>query len=189
MKYCEKCNSIVSLEYCPMCGNKKIRDVISDDFCFLVECAQMHGEMLNDALQAEEIQCVLIPCGNGVRSKFGLKLEKYKAYVPYKHYERAREIFNDLFIESESDNIKELLLANKDKWNIASEHAEKNIRQRLKIDNDVNIFEFIRAGVENSQDLKYKGVMYSFASGENWLTVKIGDVILWFSDESFEIRL
>lgn len=189
MKYCERCNSIVTLEYCPTCGNKKIRDVASYDCCFLVECSQMYGEMLNDALQEEKIQCVLIPCGNGVRSKFGLKLEKYKAYVPYKHYERAIEIFNTLFIESESDNIKELLLANRNRWNIASEYEEKNIRQRLKIDNDVNIFEFIRAGVENSKDVKNKGVMYSFGSGANWLTVKIGDVILWFSDESFEIRL
>ena len=105
MKYCEKCNSIVTLEYCPACGNKKIREVASDDFCFLVECGQMYGDMLNYALQEEEIQCALIPCGNGVRSKFVLKLDKYKVYVPYKHYERATEIFNTLFNESESDTI------------------------------------------------------------------------------------
>ena len=187
MNYCEKCNSIVTMEYCPACGNKKIREVTSDDFCFLVECAQMHGEMLNDALQEEAIQCALIPCGNGVRSKFALNLENYRVYVPYRHYERAKIIFNTLF--NESDNIKELLLTNKDRWNIANERAENNIRQRLKIDNDVDIFEYIKEGVEKSQNVKNRGVMYTFLSEANWLTVKIGDVTLWFPDESFEIRL
>ena len=188
MKYCEKCNCIVTAEYCPTCGNKKIRDVNSDDFCFLAECGQMQGEMLEDALQEEEIKCALIPWGNGVRSKFGLRLEKYKVYVPYEHYERAREILNAFYSETASDNVKELLLANKDKWNM-SEHTEKVIRHRLKIDDDVDIFEYIKDGVEKSQDVKDRGFIYSFVPPAHGLTVKIGDVTLWFSDESFEITL
>ena len=188
MKYCEKCNAIVALEYCPACGNKKIREVAADDFCFLAECVQMHGEMLNDALQEEGIKCALIPCGNGVRSKFGLKLDKYKVYVPYAHYDRAREILNTFCYQSESDRVKELLLANYDKWNMAG-YTEKNIRQRLKIANDVDILEYIRASVEKSQDAKDRGFMNSFVPPANGLTVKIGDVTLWFSDESFEIIL
>ena len=189
MKYCEKCNAIVTLEYCPACGNKKIREVTADDFCFLVECGQMYGDMLKDALQEEEIQCALIPCGKGVRSRFGLSLENYKVYVPYMHYERARELYNTLYHESESDNIKDLLLSNKDKWYIASEQTERYIRQRLKIDDDVDIFEYIREGVEKSQDVKNRGFMHSFILGANALTVKIGEVTLWFSDETFEIKL
>ena len=185
MKYCEKCNSLVTLEYCPTCG-KKIREVTPDDFCFLAECEQMPGEMLRDALLEEEIKCALIPCGNGVRSKFGLKLDKYRVYVPYKYYERAREILNAFYDESASDSIKELLLANKDKWHM-TEHTERNIRQRLKIADDVDIFEYIKEGVANSQDVKDRGFMHSFVPPAHGLTVKIGDVTLWFSDESFEI--
>ena len=188
MKYCEKCNTIVTLTCCPACGNKKIREVTSDDFCFLVECSQMYGEILKDALQEENIKCALLPWGNGVRSKLGLKLENYKIYVPYEHYERAREILA-FYNESESDDIKELLLANKDKWNIANTHAEKKIRKRLKIDENIDIFEYIREGVENSQDVKDRGLMYSFVPPAHGLTVKIGDVTLWFSAETFEIIL
>ena len=187
MQYCEKCNSIVISEYCPVCGNKKIREVTSDDFCFLVECGQMHGDMLKDVLLEEEIECALIPWGNGVRSKFALSLENYKVYVPYKHLDRAREILDYLY--NPSDNLKELLLSNRDKWFIASEQIEKKIRQRLKIDDDVDVFEYIKEGVEKSLDVRNRGIMYSFLSEANWLTVKIGDVTLWFSDESFEIRL
>ena len=189
MKYCEKCNSVVTSEYCPTCGNKKIREVAPDDFCFLVECEQMYGEMLKDALQEEGIECALIPWGNGVRSRFALNLEKYKVYVPYMHYEKAREILEALNNASASDNIKELLLANKDKWHIASERTEKNIRQRLKIGDGVDILEYIKEGVEKSQDVKDRGFIYSFVPPANGLTVKIGDVTLWFSDENFEIIL
>lgn len=188
MKYCEKCNTIVTLEYCPACGNKKIREVSSDDFCFLVECGQAHGEILKDALQEEKIKCSLLPWGDGVRSKLGLKLENYRVYVPYEHYERAREILA-FYNDAESDNIKELLLANKDKWNIANERTEKKICKRLKIDNNVDIFEYIRAGVEKSQDIKDRGFMYSFVPPAHGLTVRIGDVTLWFSAETFEIIL
>ena len=61
MKYCEKCKSLTEEEYCSACGNKKIREVDSDDFCVLTEFEQMYGEMLRDALQEEEIDCVLMP--------------------------------------------------------------------------------------------------------------------------------
>ena len=188
MKYCEKCNIIVTLNYCPACGNKKIREITSGDFCFLVECGQMHGEMLKDALQEEKIKCVLLPWGDGVRSKLGLKLENYKVYVPYEHYERAREILA-FYNEAESDDTKELLLANKNKWHIANERTEKKIRKRLKIDGAVDIFEYIMEGVEQSQDVKDRGFMSSFVPPAHGLTVKINNVTLWFSAETFEIIL
>lgn len=188
MKYCEKCNSIVTLDYCPTCGNKKIREISPDDFCFLVECGQVYGDILKDTFLEEGIECALIPWGDGVRSKFAMKLENYKVYVPFKYYDRARAILDENS-DVVTTNIKELLLTNRDKWHVADERTEKNIRKRLKIADGVDIFEFIREGVEQSQDVKNRGVMYSFTSGANWLTVKIGSVTLWFSDDSFEIRL
>ena len=189
MKYCENCNSIVTSERCPACGNKKIREITADDFCFLVECAQMLGDMLNDALLEDGIKCALIPCGNGIRSKFGLKLDKYKVYVPYAHYEKATEILNALCNESTSDNVKKLLLANKNKWHISNAHTEKSIRQRLKIPDDSDLLEYIKDGVEKAQEVKDRGFIYSFNPPANGLTVKIGNVTLWFSDESFEIKI
>ena len=147
----------------------------------------MHGDMLSDVLQEEGIKCALIPWGNGVRSKFGLRLEKYKVYVPYEHHDRAVEILNSVFNETASENVKALLLANKDKWYIASEHTEKIIRQKLKIADGVDTLEYVKDGVEKSHDVQDRGFIYSFSACG--FTAKIGDVTLWFVDESFEIIL
>lgn len=187
MKYCEKCKSLTGDEYCPVCGYTKIRDVNSDDFCVLTECEEMHGEMLRDVLQDEEIDCVLIPCGNGVRSQFGLSLGRYKVYVPYKHYENAVEILKSFFNEPKTDDLKELLLANRDKWHIVSARTEKKIRKKLKLSDDADIMECIKNVVEKSQCIEDRGDMYSFAA--HGLAVEIGKVTLWFSEESFEILI
>ena len=159
-----------------------------DDFCILTEIEQMYGEMLRDVLQEEEIDCVLMPCGNGVRSQFGLSLGRYKVYVPYKHYESSVEILNSLFNAPTTDDLKELLLSNIDKWHILSARTEKKIRKKLKISDDADIIESIRDGVAKSQSIEDRGPLsFSNAFNSHGLAVEIDKVTLWFSDESFEI--
>ena len=190
MNYCEKCKSLTEEEYCSVCGNKKIREVSTDDYCVLTECEQMYGEMLRDALQEEEIDCVLIPCGNGVRSQFGLPLGKYKVYVPYKNYENSLEIFKSFFNEPTTDDLKELLLANIDKWNIVSARTEKKIRKKLKLSDNADIIECIKDVIEKSQCIEDRGIMsFTNTFGSHCLAVEIDKVTLMFSDESFEILI
>ncbi|MCH5164580.1 MAG: hypothetical protein J1F36_06145 [Clostridiales bacterium] len=190
MNYCEKCKSLTDKEYCSVCGNKKIREVESDDFCFLKECEEMPGEMLRDVLQDEGIDCVLIPCGNGVRSQFALSLGKYNVYVPYKHYESSVELLNSFFNEPTTDDLKELLLANEDKWHIESARTEKKIRKKLNLSDDADIFKCIKSEVEKSQSIEDRGIIsFTDCFDSHGLAVKIGKVTLWFSDESFEILI
>ena len=187
MNYCEKCNSLSNLKYCTACGNKKIREVNPDDFCVLAECEEMYGNMFKDALHEKGIKCVLMPFGDGVRSKFALSLGKYKVYVPYKFYDSSVEILNSIFNKPTTDDLKEQLLANIDKWHIVSVRTEKKIRKKLKLGDDADIFKCIKDGVMKSQCIEDKGIMYSFTPCAHGLAVKIGEVVLWFSDKSFEI--
>ena len=187
MKYCEKCNSLSNLDYCPVCGNKKVREADSDDFCFLTECEQMRGEMLKDALQEEGINCVLMPWGNGVRSKLGLCLERYKVYVPFKYYESSVELLNCFSNGPTTEELKAQILDNIDKWHIDRPRTVKKIRKKLNISEEADIFECIKAGVEKSQCIEDKGVLGSFPPSEHGLAVKIDGVTLWFSSESYKI--
>ena len=190
MNYCEKCKSLTEEEYCSACGNKKIREVNSDDFCVLTECEQMYGEMLRDALQDEEIDCVLMPCGNGVRSQFGLPLGKYKVYVPYKHYESSLEILNSFFNAPTTDDLKELLLANIDKWHLVSARTEKKIRKKLKLSEDVDIIECIKDKVKESQCIEDRGIIsFTNTFSSHGFAVETDKVTLWFSEETFEILI
>lgn len=187
MKFCDKCNSLSNLEYCTVCGNKKIREVHYDDFCFLTECEQMHGEMLKDALQEEGINCALMPWGNGVRTQLGLRLDRYKVYVPYQYYESSVELLNSISNSPTTEELKEQILDNIDKWHIVSPRTIKKIRKKLNISEDADIFECIKEGVKKSQCIEDKGILFSFPPSEHGLAVKIDNVTLWFSSESYEI--
>ncbi len=55
----------------------------------------MFGESLKESLENEGIDCVLMPYGTGVNSKFALPLENYLLYVRYKNLDRVRQILRD----------------------------------------------------------------------------------------------
>ena len=92
MNFCEGCNIACSGERCPKCGRKKLRAVNEDDFCLIAQVDRIFGENLKDHLENENIECVLMPYGTGVRSKFALPLESYLLYVRYKNSEYVRQI-------------------------------------------------------------------------------------------------
>ena len=187
MNYCEKCNSLSNFEYCSVCGNKKVREANSDDFCFLTECEQMYGEMLKDILQEEGISCALMPWGNGVRTQLGLRLDRYKVYVPYRDYERSVELLRSFSNGPSTEDLKEQILDNIDKWHIVKPRTAKKICKKLNINEDADIFIYIKECVEKSQCIEDKGMLSSFPRSEHGLAVKIDDVTLWFSSESYEI--
>lgn len=156
MKYCEKCNSLSDFEYCSVCGNKNIREVASEDYCFLTKCEQLFGDILNDALQQEGVICALVPCGDGVRSQFALLLDKYKIYVPFQYYKKSVEVLNFLSYSPTTDELKEDLLANIDKWHIDSSFTVRKIPKKLKLSKDDDVFKCIKVAVEKSQCIEIK---------------------------------
>ena len=95
MNFCERCNLACDGERCPKCGRKKLRAVAEDDFCLVGRVDRAFGDSLKNNLENDKIECVLMPYGTGVRSKFALPLESYLLYVRYKNLEHVRQILND----------------------------------------------------------------------------------------------
>ena len=176
-------------DYCHECGNEHLREATDEDYCFLLECRQAFGEMLKDGLGDEDLECVLLPWGNGVRTGMGLELENYRVYVRYKNIERAVEILKDFIGEPEIEKLRKKLLENVDNWYIAKESTAKKITKKLKADKSENIFDIIEKGVRESDSIRDRGLMGVFIPEAHGIAVKIGDVILWFSDETFEIQI
>ena len=187
MNYCEKCKSLSDGETCSVCGNKKLREAAPDDFCVLTECDQTYGEMIKDAVQGAGIPCVLMPFGNGVRSMFGLRLEKYQVLVPYDRYESAVELLNDFVNDPVTNELKERLLANFDKWHIGSARTAKKLRKKLALGEEADLLACLKEGVENAAYIEDKGPMYSLGANAHGLSVKMGEATVWFSSESYEI--
>ena len=95
MNFCESCNIACNDERCPKCGRKKLRAVNEDDFCLIAQVDRFFGDGLKERLENENIECVLMPYGTGVRARFALPLESYLLYVRYKNSEYVRQILND----------------------------------------------------------------------------------------------
>ncbi len=95
MNFCEGCNIVCKDERCPKCGRKKLRAVNDDDFCLVAQVDRFFGDNLKDNLENENIECVLVPYGTGVNSKFALPLESYLLYVRYKNLDYVRQILKN----------------------------------------------------------------------------------------------
>ncbi len=95
MNFFESCNIACDGERCPKCGRKKLRAVTDEDFCLVARVDRNFGDCLKDRLENEKIDCVLMPYGTGVRSKFALPLESYLLYVRYQNSEYVRQIIQE----------------------------------------------------------------------------------------------
>ena len=96
MYFCENCNKVSEYDFCRDCGRGDLREVKDHDFCFLTECKNSFGEMMKNLLDQEDIPCVLLPYGSGAHRAFGMKLENYRIFVPFSHFDKAKNIL-DLF--------------------------------------------------------------------------------------------
>lgn len=189
MNYCEKCKMLSETEVCPMCESKKLREVTPEDYCFLLECERSFGDMLEEAMQKEALQCALVPCGTGVSTFFGLPLEHYEVYVPYRDYEKANEWVAFFSSTPKTEDLKAKLLENFDKWHILSSFTTRKIRKKLKIEKGADVLAYLKCCVEKATSIEDKGFMYSFQNGGHGLAVEIGETTLWFSSESYEILI
>lgn len=187
MYYCEKCHSLSEIENCFYCSNTKLRSVRADDFCFLIECEELFGKMLEESLQTQGIRCASVPVGNGVRSQLGLSLGGYKMYVPYQSYPKACDMLALFSNEGASmDRLKETILQNMDKWTFENRSTEKKIRKKYKLGKEDDVMKFVKEKVEHAQSIEDVGLM---SYGEHGLLVKSENVTLWFSDESYKIGI
>ena len=185
MNFCEKCNLLVEGERCDYCGNANLREVKSDDFCFLIECENTVGKSLEEALKRENIPSALVPCGNGVNSFFALPLGNFKIYVPYESYEKALEICN--FFLDDTNYIKDELIENFHRWHTLNEKTEKKFRKTLKRPDGAALMDHIKEEVLKASYIKDAGKNYSSTDGGNYLVVRSDEITLMFNSATFEL--
>ena len=185
MYYCEKCKQLCSIDYCDNCGNKEIRSAEDNDFCFIAENDEMYSKMLADILENNDIKCVMIPDGNGVRSAMGMTLGKYKIYVMYKHYSMAESIIS-AFFQNGAETMKNDLITNRQLWNISSKTAKK-LCKKYKIKDVNELFEFIQKGVCDASNICDGGLISSCASGGHYIFVKGNNFSVCFNSATYEI--
>ena len=186
MFYCEKCCRLSDDTKCSNCGFSPLREVDSNDFCYLITAKEAFGKMLLEVFKNEGIECAFIPVGDGVRSKFALTLGNYQLFVPYSMLNKAREIIDSFSGDNSTDILKEKILSNIDKWHFDSDKSERKIRKKLNIAEEVNLFDYINEMVQNAHEIKDAGMMLN---REHGLVVKCDEAVLWFSAESFEITI
>ena len=96
--YCEKCNFATEETRCPLCGNKKLRDIQDDDYCFFVNISDFSYTMLEGALQEHNIDVVGVPCySHEVKYATAGRADSRQVYIRYKDIDKAIEIYETLF--------------------------------------------------------------------------------------------
>ncbi len=102
--FCENCKVVLAEKerMCPYCGNKKLREVREDDFCFFCEKEVMWGSMLAELLKQEHIRFYYKEVlGAGLAMKVGPYHERLHFFVRFSQLEQARSIYHFLFSAEE----------------------------------------------------------------------------------------
>jgi len=183
--YCEKCHTLNEQDCCQSCGKNNLRNPDKNDYCFLTEVDSMFGEMLNGILEYENIPYSSLPSGNGIRSSLGLKLENYKIFVAYDFFDRAEEILNEILInieEAESRDLKK----NLDKL-FASQRSEKKIKKILKMGENDSLTAYCADKIINADRILNQGKISGCLKGGYYLYVYKGKEVIIINSATFEI--
>ena len=106
--YCERCCRLTDAEACPECGKRQLRPVREDDPCFVLSTGQIWADMVCDVLKQNDIPFLKQGrMGAGMAMLTGIPLETYSLYVPYSHFEQAKEIAESLIAEPGGEDVDE----------------------------------------------------------------------------------
>lgn len=185
MKYCENCYFVFDQERCPLCGNKKVRQVQEDDFCFLTEKSISHCEMLMKLLKKDNIYYSTMPYGRGIESYFGLPLENCRLYVPFSSLEKANKIMQQAE-DSESEKLRNDLLENTNKLHV-SENLEKKLRKKLKLSEENDLIAYCIDRIRYAHKLVDSGRITNCPNGGHYLFCFSDDVTLSVNSKTYEL--
>ena len=184
MNFCEKCRLFTEKNFCSNCGNENLREIKDDDFCFLTAWDSNFQTMLEEIFKQEDIPCAMIPVGNGVRTMFGLRLEKVNVYVPYKFYDRALDVL-DLFGDDE-ESLREDLLQNFRLWHFAKESSAKKAKKNMGLSESDDILEVLKDRVIHAEKITDKGEITAAPEGR-YLLVETSNENVMFNSATYEI--
>lgn len=183
--YCDNCFAISGKDYCPVCGTKKIRAVNAEDFCLLLETDAQYCNEIITAFEDEDLPYSAMPYGSGIESKFGLPLSKYRLFVPFARYDRAKEIVNELE-NFRTEKLRSGILENSDRFHVLKA-TEKKIRKKLKISNNTGFFVWCENVVKTAYRIIDEGSITDCRQGGHYLFCYAKDVTLAVNSATYEI--
>lgn len=96
--YCLNCNVLLEGSRCTICGSREVRSPREEDFCYLTEKELVWANALEDIFRDHRIPFVTKNTqGAGLTAKMGQAMERVRFYVPYGHYEQARQMEAEFF--------------------------------------------------------------------------------------------
>jgi len=105
--YCEKCKLYFEEKgRCPVCNNKKVRDVRDDDICEAAEINMILAGLLEEVYKQNNIPYMMKGrLGAALTLTLGAGIETIRFYVPYICLDRAKELADDIFNSEVIDDL------------------------------------------------------------------------------------
>lgn len=102
MNYCDKCHIIFTEARCPNCNSKKIRTVLDEDYCYVIEKNLLWAKIIQEAFEKNNIPFIVSPVyGAALSLKIGPYLESYRFFVPYKYIDKASTLIAQMFKDTD----------------------------------------------------------------------------------------
>ena len=187
MRYCKNCYFAFdpASERCPVCGSKDFREAEADDFCLLREARQAEADVLADTFERMGIACTLMPYGNGLRPYFALPSEYFRIYVPFAFLEEAKKVLRDRE-NAETESLRSVLSENSGKFHVGTPKAEKKIRKKCRLPQEIDLAAFCAQIAENSEKIIDGGPITTWEGGK-YLFCFSGEWRLAVNSVTFEI--
>lgn len=96
--YCETCKHLFdeSVQKCPFCRSRKVRQPENGDFCVLTEQPEIWRDMMRELLESNGIPFAAEPCSDfGIAVVMGAMFSKNRYLIPYERYDEALALLAD----------------------------------------------------------------------------------------------
>ena len=152
VNYCENCRVACYEKACPNCGKKKLKAVEDEDFCFVLQEANSRIEYFCNILEEKGIKTVNMPWFSALDTHLAVKSSVGRLFVQFKDLDEARKTVQNYFDEI-TENLRKHLLDNFGQFSI-DEAVEKKARKKLKIRDDIDIFDYCGDIIYEAKEIK-----------------------------------
>ena len=156
MNYCENCYCVTRETRCPLCGSNRLREVLPDDFCVLLEDDAARCRPIMFLFDEKHIPYSSIACGNGINAVFALPLDRYRLFVPYEKLQEAKALLEDNE-RKQTEQLRAMLLNKRDRLFLSAK-TEKSIRRKHKALKDRELVSYCAELIENAEKIDDRGI-------------------------------
>lgn len=185
MNFCEKCRRVSEQTSCGNCGNRKLRQVREDDFCFLIEGRASYCRSLADSLKQRGIPCVELPCGSGVGTRSAMPLPNRQMFVQFRFLDRAKELIHDLEA-AETEVLRADLLENADML-FLSQKLQKKLTKKLRAAEACDLSAYCAEIVKTAHRITDEGLITSDMAGGHYLFCVSDHAAILINSKTYEV--